>query len=102
MLLDVAYLGFYGFRCFNTELTTKFKAIFRICCARNIAEKAVIFSSGNVSTYAFFRLAIFRIGIYFLFVHFSSYPFRRFPVTARPLRQLRHCLTRNKGDDKLH
>ena len=38
------------------SMSTKFKAIFRICCARNGAEKAVT---------VFFRLVFF-------FMHFSS------------------------------
>ena len=42
-------------------MSTNFKAIFRICCARNGAKKqTVIFSSGNFFSFLhFFRLAIF-------------------------------------------
>ena len=65
------------------SISTKFKAIFRICCARNGAKKAdCYFSSGNFSIYAFFfRLAIFPIFI-FPFMHFSFYPFKSFRLSV--------------------
>ena len=64
-------------------LSTKFKAIFRICCARNGAKKQrlLFFRLVIFSFMHFFRLAIFPILI-FLFMHFSSYPFRSFRLSV--------------------
>ena len=68
----------------KVSMSTKFKAIFRICCAGNGAKKAetVIFSSGNFFHLCiFFRLAIFPILI-FPFMHFSFYPFKSFRISV--------------------
>ena len=65
------------------SISTKFKAIFRICCARNGAKKAetVIFLLVIFPFMHFFRLAIFPIFI-FPFMHFSFYPFKSFRVSV--------------------